>query len=147
MLLSRFWYILLAVLVGASASAALLSLGVINRQAVEHAGDELRRDRTELDAILRLEARARLDRIAFISVDNKLGGLLKQAASVPDRTQLTKLGSEAKDALRAHVARLLEAVGGEKNSAKEADLKPDIALAVDATGRIIAQLGPLESNP
>jgi hypothetical protein len=145
MLLSRFWYIFLAAAAGVAVSAALLSLGVINRQAVEHATDELRRDRTEVDAILRLEARARLDRIAFISVDNKLGSLLKQASGIPDAKQLTKLGSEAKDALQAHVARLLEAAGG--GEAKAADLKPDIAFAVDASGRILAQLGSMEANP
>ena len=88
MLLTRFWYIILAVVASAGASAALLSLGVINRQGAEHVGDELRRDRTDLDAILRLEARARLDRIAFISVDNKLGDVLKQAAGIADRQQL-----------------------------------------------------------
>ena len=147
MLLSRFWYIFLAVLVGAAASAALLSLGVINRQAVEHVGDELRRDRTELDAILRLEARARLDRIAFISVDSKLGGLLKQAGGIADRQQLSRLGGETKDALRGHVTRLVEAAGHDPRDAKAEDIKPDIAIAVDANGRIVAQLGSLESNP
>lgn len=146
MLLSRFWYIFLAVAAGAAASAALLSLGVINRQAIEHVTDELARDRSDIDAILRLEARARLDRIAFISVDNKLGSLLKQASGTPDAKQLGKLGSEAKDALRGHIARLLEAVGPDSKE-KEADLKPDIVIAVDAGGRIIAQLGSLESNP
>jgi hypothetical protein len=144
MLLSRFWYIFLAVAASAAIGAALLAQGVINRQAAEHIGDELHRDRIELDAILRLEARARLDRIAFITVDSKLGGLLKQAAAIGDPKQLTKLNSEAKDALRAHLARMLEAAAG---GAKEDDIKPDIALAVDGSGRIVAQLGSLESNP
>jgi hypothetical protein len=143
MLLTRFWYIILAVIAAAGASAALLSLGVINRQGAEHVGDELRRDRTDLDAILRLEARARLDRIAFISVDNKLGAVLKQAAGVPDRQKLGGLSSEAKDAMNAHVSRLLEA----QSDASTGAIKPDIAFAVDSGGRIIAQLGPLESNP
>ena len=142
MLLTRFWYIILAVIAAAGASAALLSLGIINRQGAEHVGDELRRDRTALDTILRLEARARLDRIAFISVDNKLGGVLKQAAGV-DRQKLGGLSSDAKDAMNAHVSRLLEA----QSEASGAAIKPDIAFAVDINGRIIAQLGPLESNP
>jgi hypothetical protein len=142
MLLSRFWYIFLAVTAAAAIGAALLAQGIINHQASEHVADELFRDRVELDAILRLEARARLDRIAFISVDNKLGGVLKQAAAVSDPKQLTKLNSEAKDALRSHISRLLEAT-----DAKEADIKPDIAIAVDLAGRIVAQLGSLESNP
>jgi hypothetical protein len=144
MLLSRFWYIFLSVAAAAALGAALLAQGVINRQAIEHSADELRRDRTELDAVLRLEARARLDRIAFITVDNKLGGLLKQAAGVSDPKQLGHLNSEAKDALRSHIARVLEAAGGE---AKEDELKPDIAIAVDSAGRIIAQIGSLEVNP
>lgn len=143
MLLTRFWYIILAVIASAGVSAALLSLGVINRQAEEHVTDELHRDRTDLDAILRLEARARLDRIAFISVDNKLGSLLKQASSIGDRGQLSKVSSDTKAAMNAHVASLLEAQGDSKST----ELKPDIAFAVDMHGRIVAQLGPLESNP
>jgi hypothetical protein len=142
MLLTRFWYIILAVVASAGASAALLSLGVINRQGAEHVGDELRRDRTDLDAILRLEARARLDRIAFISVDNKLGAVLKQAGGL-DKQQLQKVTSETKDAMNAHVARLLEA----QSDASAGAIKPDIAFAVDSAGRIVAQLGPLEANP
>ncbi|HET8933666.1 MAG TPA: MXAN_5187 family protein [Polyangiales bacterium] len=143
MLLTRFWYIILAVIAAAGASAALLSLGVINRQGAEHVGDELRRDRTDLDAILRLEARARLDRIAFISVDNKLGAVLKQASGAGSRDAIGKFSSEAKDAMNAHVSRLLEA-----SDTKSGDsIKPDIAFAVDINGRIVAQLGPLESNP
>jgi hypothetical protein len=145
MLLTRFWYIILAVVASAGASAALLSLGVINRQGAEHVADELRRDRTDLDAILRLEARARLDRIAFISVDNKLGQVLKQAAAIADRGALGHVSSEAKDAMNANVSRLLEAQSDA--SANASTLKPDIAFAVDISGRIIAQLGPLESNP
>ena len=145
MLLSRFWYIFLAVTAAAAAGAALLAQGVINRAATEHVADELHRDRIDLDAIMRLEARARLDRIAFVTVDNKLGGLLKQAAAIADPKQLGKVNSEAKDALRAHIARLLEAAAG--SDQKEDDIKPDIAIAVDSSGRIVAQLGSLESNP
>ena len=36
MLLSRFWYIFLAVAAAAAAALRCLSLGVINRQAIEH---------------------------------------------------------------------------------------------------------------
>ncbi len=146
MLLSRFWYILLAVAAAAATGAALLAQGIINDKSLEQVASELRRDRVELDAVLRLEARARLDRISFITVDNKLGGLLKQAAPVPvtDEKQLSKLSSDTKDVLRGHYARLLEAAGP---GAKEADVAPDIAFALDSAGRIIAQLGPLEVNP
>jgi hypothetical protein len=144
MLLSRFWYIFLAVIAGAAAGAALLSQGIINARTQEQTSDQLRRDRLELEAILKLEARMRLDRIAFITVDNKLGAALKQAAGVSDEKVLAKLASEAKDSLRGHVARVLEAAGGDT---KGGDLAPDIVLALDSAGRIIGQLGSLEVNP
>jgi hypothetical protein len=144
MLLSRFWYIFLAVTAGAAAGAALLSQGIINAHTHDQTADQLRRDRLELDAILKLEARMRLDRIGFITVDPKLGGTLKSAAGVNDEKQLAKLSSEAKDALRGHVARVLEAGGPD---AKGGDLAPDLVLGVDMAGRIIGQLGSLEANP
>ncbi len=122
----------------------MLAQGIINTKATDAVSDELRRDRVELDALLRLEARARLDRIGFITVDNKLGALLKQATGVSDEKQLAKLSGDTKDVLRGHVARMVEAAG---DSAKEADLAPDIGFALDADGRVIAQLGPLEVNP
>ncbi|HEX2678304.1 MAG TPA: hypothetical protein VHM19_16745, partial [Polyangiales bacterium] len=144
MLVSRFWYILLSVAAAAAMAAALLAQGKINGKATEAVGDQLHRDRVMLDTALRLEARARIDRIAFITVDNKLGSLLRQARGVSDEKALGKIGGEAKDVLRSHVARMVEAAG---DNAKEADLAPDIAFALDAEGRIIAQLGPLEVNP
>jgi hypothetical protein len=122
----------------------MLSQGIINARAEEQISDELRRDRMELDTILKVEARMRLDRINFITFDSKLGSALKQAAGVNDDKQLARLSSEAKEALRSHVARLLEAAGGDT---KGGDLAPDLVFAVDSAGRIIGQLGSLEANP
>jgi hypothetical protein len=144
MLLSRFWYVFLAVAAGAAAGAAILSQGIINARTQVQIEDQLRRDRLELETILKIEARMRLDRISFITVDSKLGGVLKQAAGVNDEKVLAKLSSETKDALRAEVTRLLEAGGP---GAKGGDLAPDIVFAVDNVGRIIGQLGSLEANP
>lgn len=144
MLLSRFWYIFLAVTAGAAAGAALLSQGIINERTKVQVEDQLRRDRLELDTILKIEARMRLDRISFITVDSKLGSVLKQASGVYEEKALAKLSSEAKDALRAEVAKVLEAGGP---TAKGGDLQPEIVIAVDGTGRIIGQLGSLEANP
>ena len=148
MLLSRFWYIFLAVAAAAAASAALLAQAVINARSDEALADSLQRDRTMVDAVLRLEARSRLDRIAFITVDSKLGALLKQAADVTDEKKLHELGAAAKEILRAHVGahgRSRRRRGSAEG--KRAELEPDIAFALDGNGRIIAQLGPLEANP
>jgi hypothetical protein len=144
MLLSRFWYVFLAVTAGAAAGAALLSQGIINARTQDAVVDQLFRDRVELDLIMKIEARARLDRIGFISFDPKLGSSLKSAGGVTDEKQLAKISSEIKDALRAEVARVLEAGGSET---KGGDLAPEIVIAVDSLGRILGQLGSLEANP
>jgi hypothetical protein len=143
MLLSRFWYILLAVAAAIATAAALLGQSVINGRSDETLTDTLRRDRAMVDAMLRLEARSRLDRIAFISVDTKLGALLKSAEGVTDDKKLRELNGQAKELLRAHVSRMTEAAGSEGRGLVE----PDIVFALDNNGRIIAQLGPLEANP
>ena len=109
MLLSRFWYVFLAVTAAAATAAALLAQGIINDHASATIEDQLRRDRIELEAVMRLEARTRLDRIAFITVDNKLGGLLKQAAGCKRRAL-----AEAERRSQGCVARARRALGGSR---------------------------------
>jgi hypothetical protein len=145
MLLSRFWYILLAVAAAGATAAALLGQSVINGRSDEALADTLRRDRALVDAMLRLEARSRLDRIAFITVDTKLGALLKQAQDVTDEKKLRELNGATKELLRAHVGRMAEAAG--EGGGGRSAVEPDIVFALDNNGRIIAQLGPLEANP
>jgi hypothetical protein len=147
-MLARFWYLVLAVTATAGLGAALLAQGVINARSDAALEDGLRRDRMEMEALLRLEARARLDRIAFITVDGKVGGILRRADGVADDAKLREMNTELKEALRGHVARMAEAAPGpETAEEKRRTVEPNIALALDADGRIIAQLGPLEANP
>jgi hypothetical protein len=146
MLLSRFWYLILAVTAAGAVAAAMLAQGIVNTQSIDAVDEQLRRDRLELEAMLRLDARSRLDRIAFASIDPKLARLLRQAATVRERNQLLDLHRETKDVLRAQVRQITEAAGSEDES-KRSQLEPDIVFAVDANGVIVAQLGPLEANP
>jgi hypothetical protein len=96
--------------------------------------------------MLRLEARARLDRIGFITVDGDLGSLLRQARDVTDEKKLRELNANARPVLHKQVARMVEA-SGVTDAEKRKELEPDIAFALDASGRILAQLGPMEVNP
>ncbi len=148
MLLSRFWYVFLAVATAAAVAAALLAQAVINGRSDEALAETLQRDRVMANTMLRMEARSRLDRIAFITVDPKLGGLLQKAQGVTDEKRLHELNGAVKEAMRANIARIVEAAGGgEAGEQKGGELEPDIAFALDADGRIIGQLGPLEANP
>lgn len=137
MILSRFWYLFLAVAAAAGVAAAILAQHVINQASTNALSESLRRDRAAVDVQLAVEARARLDRMAFISVDEKFGALLQQASSASDPTKLRPLGLEAKTALQSQVRKLEQA----KHQT------PDLAFALDQQGRIIAQLGPLSANP
>jgi len=148
MLLSRFWYAFLAVTAVAAAAAAMLAQGIINDRSDKNLHDQLRRDRFELEAMLRVEARSRLDRIAFASVDSKLGGLLRQVRGVDDETKLREANNALKEVLRGHVDQLIDAAPGDgTREQKRTRVAPDIAFALDGSGRIIAQLGPMEANP
>lgn len=147
-MLSRFWYLALAVAAAAGIGAALLAQGVINTRSDTHVEASLLRDRLELEALLRLEARSRLDRIAFITVDNRVGGLLSRAHEVEDAQRLRELGADLKEAMRSHVTRLVEAAPGSESAEEKRKLvAPALAFTLDRAGRIIAQLGPLEANP
>lgn len=148
MLLSRFWYAFLAVTAVAAAAAAMLAQGIINDRSDRDLLSHLRRDRFELEAMLRVEARSRLDRIAFASVDSKLGGILRSVKSVDDESKLREANTALKEVMRGHVDQLIEATPGpDTREQKKARVAPDIAFALDGAGRIIAQLGPMEANP
>jgi hypothetical protein len=146
MLLSRFWYVFLAVAAAAATAAALLAQSVINARTDEALADNLARDRVMIEAMLRLEARSRLDRISFITVDSKLGALLRQAHDLTDEKKLREVSGQVKELMRGHVARIVEAAGEGSADDKRAR-EPDIAFALDGQGRIIGQLGPMEANP
>jgi hypothetical protein len=148
LLLSRFWYLFLAATAAAAVGAALLGQGIINAKSDRYVSEQLRRDRFELEAMMRLESRARLDMIAFITVDDKIGELLKKAQGVDSDKTLWELNGQLKQVLQGHVTRMAEAVPGKDSlEEKRQRIAPDIAIAVDTKGRIIAQLGPLMANP
>lgn len=147
MLLSRFWYLFLAVTAATAVGAAWLAQGIINHRSDLQVADQLRRDRLELEAVLRLEARSRLDRVAFITVDAKVGEVLQKARGIQDPDKLWKLNGHLKEVMRGHIDRLAEVAGGGGTVEQRRErVAPAIAIAVDAGGRIIAQLGPLEMN-
>ena len=72
MVLSRVWYLVLAIAAGAGVSAALLTYGMFNRQYEADLEDSLRRDRREMEATLKLEARAQIDQIAAFAANDDI---------------------------------------------------------------------------
>jgi len=148
LLLSRFWYLFLAVSAAAALGTALLGQGIINGKSDRNTKDLLRRDWTQLNALMSHESRIRLDDIAFITVDKKTGAILNKARNIAEANELRELNAELKQVLHGHVMRLAKAAPGKGTlEEKRERVAPDIAFAVDINGRIIAQLGPLMANP
>ncbi len=148
LLLSRFWYLFLAVVAAAALGIALLGQGIINARSDLNIKDLLRRDWTQLNALMRFESRTRLDRIAFITIDKKTGGILLKARSIEEPNGLRELNAELKQILHGHTMRMAKVVPGKGTlEEKRERVAPDINIAVDSKGRIIAQLGPLMANP
>jgi len=126
MLLSRFWYLLLAVAAIMGLSTALLARGMFNRGEVVHADEGLARDRFELELSMKLDARSRIDALAPIAAD----GTVREAVRGKGKDKVDgQDGSKAlKDRLRTMNQQLEE-------------LRADILIAVDNQGVILAQEG------
>lgn len=146
MLLSRFWYLFLGLCAAGAAGAAMLGQGIINNRSDKQLQDRLHVDRQMAREVIRHEARTRIDRLAFAGVDTELGSLLRKARGVDDDRKLGEIAAETKKRLHAQVSDILAAAEGVSQAQRDA-LKPDIAFALDADGRIIAQLGPMSANP
>ncbi len=126
MLLSRFWYLVLAVAAIMGLAAALLARGIINRQNVAAIDEGLRRDRFEIESLLKLDARARLDTLAPIAADPTV----REAARTKGQGRID--GQDAPKALKDRLRTL--------NQQLE-ELRADILIAVDANGIIVGQEG------
>jgi hypothetical protein len=128
MLLSRFWYFLLAAVFGTTLTAALLAQAIFNRQYDAELATQLRRDRVELELWLRLDARSRLDAIAPLAAHGDV------------RTALRKANARKEPHVDPALRRELE--GTLRTLNKQLDeMRGDLVFAVDQTGIIVAQLG------
>lgn len=130
MLLSRFWYVFLALLALAAVGAAVFAKSVVDLQWVEATEDELRRDRFEIEALLKLDARARLDALTRFAFDEQLRAQLRQAS---EHRPGHPVAGEVRTALTRRI--------GSLNRQLE-DMAGDLVFAVNQRGYIVAQIAP-----
>lgn len=133
MLLSRFWIAVLAVGAIGGVSAAMLARGAFNREDVAAIADALRRDRFEVEALLKLDARARLDAIAPMAAN-------------ADVRKYVRVGRKASKTGKSDGPRNLKEKLRSLNK-QLAGLEGDLVIAVGADGTIIAQVGRKEARP
>ena len=125
-MLSRLWYLVLALAVGGALAGAFLNKSAASREAEFQLEEQLRRDRIEAELWLRLDARLRLDALASIAVEPEVRQTLRSSSGrigMPGATTRKRLSQK----LNVLNAKLEEGKG-------------DLIFAVDAEGEVVATL-------
>jgi hypothetical protein len=125
-MLSRLWYLVLALAVGGALAGAFLNKSAASREAEFQLEEQLRRDRIEAELWMRLDARLRLDALASIAVEPEVRQTLRSSSGhkgTPNSTTRRRLSIK----LNALNAELEEGRG-------------DMVFAVDTEGEVVATL-------
>ncbi|MFW5876061.1 MAG: hypothetical protein ACOCXM_04945, partial [Myxococcota bacterium] len=134
MLLSRFWYFLLAAAFGAALTAALLAQVIFNRQYDGDLANELVRDRVEVELWMRLDARSRLDAIAPVAAHGEVRDALRKGSRRKER--------HVDPGDRRGLEKTLRSLNKQLD-----EMQGDLLFALDGKGVIVAQLGSSEPPP
>ncbi|MBS2014967.1 MAG: hypothetical protein JST00_18900 [Deltaproteobacteria bacterium] len=127
MILSRIWYVILAILLAAAYYVVALAVGQYNRRNAAAMDETLKADSQVVSWAMQVDARRRLDVLLLAAVDPAVGKALK--------------GANGKDpvpaASRDEGAKALKAF----NDKLPAEYKNDILFVADREGRFVAQIG------
>lgn len=132
MILSRFWYLALAITLGVSVFTLFLAAQMYNRSGVRAMSESLASDSSAVGWYLKDDARNRSSALIPISLSGDL------------RTQLQKVTPEAK-VPRENRDAALKALT-KLNNEVPAELQFDALWAVDGNGRVIAAVGIVHSE-
>jgi hypothetical protein len=127
MILSRIWYLVLAIVAAVAMYMAYLAVGQYNRQSVVATDEALRSDAQVVGWALQIDGRRRLESLVFASNEPNIRKSLKD--------------SNTKDAVspasREEAKRGLAAV----NEKLPSEFKFEALFAVDREGRVVGQIG------
>lgn len=135
MLLTRFWFLILAIAAGAGLAVAVIATRLVDERSSLTARSELSRDRLELEMVLKLDARTRIDAIAPLAANGDIRTALREANA-------RQAGTETPEALRTRLRTRL----GELNT-QLGEMAGELVFAVDSRGVIIAQVGGAPPPP
>lgn len=129
MILSRAWYVILAILLAAAYYIVALAVGQYNRRNAAAMDETLKADSQVVSWAMQVDARRRLDVLLLAAVDPAIGKALK-GANGKDREQIPAASKdEGAKALRNF------------NEKLPADYKNDVLFLADREGRLISQVG------
>ncbi len=125
-MLSRLWYLVLALAVGGALAGAFLNKSAASREAEYQLEEQLRRDHVEAELWQRLDARLRLDALASVAVDSEVRQTLRSSSG-----HLGTPGASTRKRLSQKLASL---------NGKLEEGKGDLVFAVDLEGEVVATL-------
>jgi hypothetical protein len=128
MLLSRFWYVVLAVTLGATIWALFLATSMYDRASVRAMGEALAGDSQVVASYLRDDARKRAIALIVPALDDEIRTNLAKSSGSPEKIPL-----DAKDKVKNALKKQAHGI--------PADQKFDAIFAVDQAGRVVAQVG------
>ena len=127
MILSRIWYVILAILLAAAYYIVSLAVGQYNRRNHAAMDETLKADSQVVSWAMQVDARRRLDVLLLAAVDPAVGKALKGANGKEQVPPPSK--EEGAKALRTF------------NDKLPAEYKNDVVFVTDREGRLVAQIG------
>src|SRR4051812_27883237 len=109
MLFSRFWYVLLALALGAAAFVLFLGTAMYDRANVRAMGESLAADSQVVASYLRDDARRRATALITVALDDEVRSQLARASASTE-----KIPAEAKDKSRTALRKLFNALPAEQ---------------------------------
>lgn len=128
MLLSRFWYVVLGLLLGATLFLLFIAQSMYNRVGERARGEGLSADSQVVSAYLKADARSRSGQLVKFALDGDIAKTLQQASQSE-----TKLPEKYREKVTAALKKV--------NATIDPDRSFDAIFAVDQHGRVVGQVG------
>ncbi len=128
MLLSRFWYVVLGLVLGGAIFVLSLAVSMYNRAGARAMGEALSADSQVVSWYLQNDARLRAAQLTKFALDADITKHLSKSSGAD-----AKVPQESRDATRSALAKVAEGI--------PADQSFDAVFAVDQHGRVVAHLG------
>lgn len=128
MLLSRFWYVALALILGGAIFVLFLATSMYNRSGARNMGEGLSADSQVVSWYLKDDARAREAQLIKFALDPDIAKYLAKSSASE-----SKVPAVAREKVKAALKKVSEKIPKDENF--------DAVFAVDQEGRVVAYLG------
>jgi hypothetical protein len=135
MLISRFWYAILAVALAAAVALVYIGINQHNRIRVSDTRTIVEHDRDIVDWYLQVDSRRRLDALELISVDSKIQASLNKATAADG-----KVPQDVREATKKALEELAPKYAAAIHDEGKGGTNPNMLFVVDARGRVVGHV-------